>query len=138
MKHFGKQKPRYSFFLNRYDWFRASKCLKCNKLTALRKFAFLIHFEKIGLISFGLTARYCSKCEFIVLHQKDIEAEFSYKLGEAGKDFFIIGTVDKKTWKKGLEEKTPTLPELLENTADFKKVLDYEIQPAGWYFDGEK
>ena len=136
MKHLGKLKPRYRFFYNKYEWFRASKCLKCNKLTAMRKFAFLIHFDKLNLISFGLTARYCSKCEFIILHQKDVEAELAHKFGGSGKDFFIIGTVDKKVWKQGLE-KTPDLEEVLNNTADFKKVLDYHIQPAGWYFDGK-
>lgn len=137
-KNFGKLKPRYTFFYNKYEWFRASKCLKCNKLTAHRKFPFLIHFEKVGLIIYGLTSRYCSKCEFIVLHQKDVEAEFQYKFGANGKDFFIIGTVDKKIWKKGLERKPLDFQELIENAADFKKVTDYDIQPAGWYFDGER
>ncbi len=139
MKHLGKLKPRYLFFYNKHEWFRASKCLKCEKLTALRKFAFLIHFAKAELITFGLTARYCSKCEFIVLHQKDVKAEFINKLGrEIGKDFFIIGTVDKKVWKKGLEGKLSNQQEVIENTADFKKVLVYDIQPAGWYFDDGK
>ena len=138
MKRFGKLKPRYLFFYNKYEWFRASKCLKCDKLTAHRKFAFLIHFENVGLLNFGLTSRYCSKCEFIILHQKDVAPEFLNKLGEKSKDFFIIGTVDKKVWKKGLGNNPPLLSEVIENTADFKEVLDYQMQPAGWYFDDGK
>ena len=137
-KHFGKLKPRYTFFYNKYEWFRASKCLKCEKLTAHRKFAFLIHFEPDTLLSFGLTARYCSKCEFIILHKKDSELFFSQLFGEKNKKHFIIGTVDRKIWKKGLEGEQPSFAETIANTADFKEVLDYEMQPAGWYFDGDK
>jgi len=136
VKNFGKLKPRYLFFYNKYEWFRASKCLQCEKLTSYRKFAFLIHFEGIGLITFGLTARYCSKCEFITLHKKDIVPEFTFRFGRVLEDFFVIGTVDKKVWKKGLVDKPLKFEELIANTADFKKVLDYEMKPAGWYFEG--
>lgn len=137
MKRFGELKPRYLLFLNRYDWFRASKCMKCDKLTALRKFPFLIHFKPRTLLNFGLTARYCSKCEFIVLHKKDIEEYFFQVFGEA-KEYFVIGTTDRKLWKQGLDGKQPSFKETIKNASDFKEILDYEMQPAGWYFDDGK
>lgn len=143
MKKFGKLKPRYSLILNQYKDFRASSCIKCDKPTFLRKFPLLIHIEEGGLITLGKTCRYCAKCELIVVHQDELEDELAYKfetlMPEAlGNDYFIIGTVDKKFWKKNLAGEETDFNELLKNTADIKKYLDFEYQPAGWYFDGEK
>jgi hypothetical protein len=100
------------------------------------KISFLIHFGDLNLVTFGLTSRYCSKCEFIILHKKDVDEEFLYRFGKVADDLFVIGTVDRKTWKKGLEGNPPNFQEIVENLADFKEVLDYEMQPAGWYFEG--
>jgi MinD superfamily P-loop ATPase len=143
LKKFGKLKPRYSFILNKYQDFRASKCIKCDKPTFLRKFALLIHIDDAGLITLGKTCRYCAKCELIVVHQNELEAELAYKFEtlkpEAiGNDYLVLGTVEKKFWQQQLIQANTSLEELLKHTADFKKYLDFEYQPAGWYFDEEK
>ncbi len=143
MKNFGKLKPRYSLILNQYKDFRASKCIKCENPTFLRKFPLLIHVDEGSLVTLGLTCRYCAKCELIVVHQDELEGELAYRFQNfkpetVGNDYFIIGTVDKKHWKKGLAGKATTLDEILKNTADIKEYLDFEYQPAGWYFDGEE
>ncbi len=142
-KKFGKLKPRYSLILNQYKDFRASKCIKCDKPTFLRKFALLIHIEEGGLITLGKTCRYCAKCELIVIHQDELEAELAYKFESLmpeviGNDYFIIGTVDKKFWQKQLSGDSASFEELVNNSADIKKYLDFQYQPAGWYLDGEK
>ena len=142
-KNIGKLKPRYSLILNQYANFRASKCIKCDKPTFLRKFALLIHVDGGGLITLGKTCRYCAKCELIVVHQEELEDElacrFEFLKPEIiGNDYFIIGTVEKKFWQGQLLENSASVEELLKNTANIKKYLDFKYQPAGWYFDDEK
>lgn len=143
MNRFGKLKPRYSLILNQYSDFRASNCVKCEKPTFLRKFPLLIHIEGYELVTFGKTCRYCAKCELIVVHQDELEDELVYKFETLkpeiiGNDYFIIGTVDKNFWKKGLSGEPRTLEEILKHTADIRKYLNLEVESAGWYFDGEK
>jgi len=104
-KNIGKLKPRYSLILNQYADFRASKCIKCDKPTFLRKFALLIHIDDGGLITLGKTCRYCAKCELIVVHQNELEDELVYKFEVLqpeiiGNNYFIIGTVEKKILAK--------------------------------------
>jgi len=108
----------------------------------LRKFALLIHIDNIGLITLGKTCRYCAKCELIVVHQNELEAELIYKFETlkteiSGEDYLVLGTVEKKFWQQQLAEPNAVLEEILNHTADFKKYLDFEYQPAGWYFEGE-
>lgn len=143
MKRFGKLKPRYSFILNKYDDFRASKCIKCDKPTFLRKFALLIHIDDGGLITLGKTCRYCAKCELIVVHKDELEAELIHKFETLkpkiiDNDYLILGTVEKKFWQQQLIKPSANLVEILKHTADFKKYLDFKYQPAGWYSDSEK
>lgn len=142
-KKLGKLKPRYSLILNQYSDFRASKCVKCDKPMFLRKFALLIHIDDGGLMTLGKTCRYCAKCELIVVHQDELESELAYRFETLkpeiiGNDYFIVGTVEKKFWQKQLKDNSASFEELLKNTADIKKYLEFEYQPAGWYFDGEK
>jgi hypothetical protein len=129
--------------LNKYDDFRASKCIKCDKPTFLRKFAFLIHIDDGGLMPLGKTCRYCAKCELIVVHKDELEAELADKFETLnpeiiGNDYLILGTVEKKFWQQQLIKPSAPLDEMLKHTADFKEYLDFKYQPAGWYFDGEK
>ncbi len=136
LKRFGKLKPRYSLILNQYSDFRASKCVKCDKPTFLRKFALLVHIDNGGLMTLGKTCRYCAKCELIVVHQDELEAEMAYKFQTLnpeiiGNDYLILGTVDKKFWQKQLIKTDSSLDEILKHTADFKKYLNFEYQPAG-------
>jgi hypothetical protein len=74
----GKLPPRYKFILNEYPGERLSKCPLCKKPTHERKFALLIHIDEWGLMVFGKTSKYCSKCELIIVHQHELEAELAY------------------------------------------------------------
>lgn len=135
-KRFGKQTPRYSFALNPYQDVRFSTCPKCKRLTHLRKFPLLIHVDQFGLFALGKTCRYCSKCEFIIAHQDELESVLAAAFAEQapqfiGNDYFIIGTVERKVWKKGLDAKID-LQDILDHTADFKKYFTLSYEPAQW------
>ncbi len=94
-------------------------------------------------MTLGKTCRYCAKCELIVVHQDELEAEMAYKFQTLnpeiiGNDYLILGTVDKKFWQQHLTKTDSSLDEMVKHTADFKKYLDFEYQPAGWYLDDGK
>jgi hypothetical protein len=134
----GKLPPRYSFILNPYADERLSKCPKCSKPTHLRKFALLIHIDEWGPMILGKTCRYCTPCELIIAHQDELEAQLAYSLHTiapegVGNRYFVLGTVDKKVWRRGLQGHSVQLDAVLEHTADFKHVLELIVQPRGWY-----
>jgi hypothetical protein len=136
-KSIGEQPPRYLFLLNPYSDIRLSKCPKCEKLTHPRKFALLIDIKGWGPLALGKTCRYCSPCELIIVHQDELEAELAHSLAalapeSIGKDYLVLGTLDKKTWRKGVEEGGQTLGEALKQVAEFKEVLQLHVEPGGW------
>ena len=136
----GKLPPRYSFILNQHQGTRLSKCPLCEKLTFPRKFVLFIHIDEWGPMAFGKTCKYCSRCELIMVHQDELEAELAYSFSTLapqfiGNKYLVIGTVEKPIWKKGLEGKLNGLDEMLEHISDFKKVYDLDFRPAGWYRD---
>jgi hypothetical protein len=137
MDNFGELKPKYSFILNPYSEHRVSSCPLCQKLTHMRKFALLIYVEDWGIMTLGKTCRYCTPCELIIAHQDELEQELTLSFSRIkpeviGQPYLVIGTTDKKVWKRGLKER-PTLEETRKNTADFKKVLDLVVEPGGWF-----
>jgi len=135
---FGKLPPRYSFLLNPYSEERLSKCPKCRKLTYLRKFALMIHVEEWGLMALGKTCRYCPRCELIMAHQDELEAELAHAFDRIapeaiGNEYTVCGTIEKKVWKQGVGGKGQSLDESLRHIAEFSKVLTLEVEPGGWY-----
>lgn len=133
----GELPPRYSFILNRYPDQRLSKCPQCRKPTFARKFAFCIHIDGWGPLLLGKTGKYCAKCELIMLHQHELEAELAncfQKLAPEtiGNDYLVIGTVDKAVWKQGLDGNPTLMKDLLKHVADFACVLELKVDPGGW------
>ena len=132
-----KRAPRYSFFLNSYTDMRFSKCPLCEKLTAMRKFALFIYIDQFGRLMLGKTCRYCSRCELIIAHQDELEDElvhlFSRVKPEAiGNEYIVTGTVEKKTWEKGVKGDVIPPNEILEYVADFKEIRHIEMQRRYW------
>ncbi len=140
-KRLGKLPPRYSFILNPYADVRLSKCPRCQRLTHLRKFVFFIHIDEWGPMTLGKTCRYCSRCELIMAHQDELEAQLAHSFSQIapeviGHEYLVLGTVDKKVWKvwkEGLTGDGKQLGETLQHVADFKRVLKLEVDPGGWY-----
>lgn len=136
----GKLKPRYTFILNPYPNERISTCIECRKPTHPRKFPLVIGVEDFGILTLGKTCRYCAKCEIIVAHQHELEHELTHNFEQMapqhiGKPYLLIGTMDKKLWKRGLSNSPEG--DALENIADFKKVMDLVVEPARWEFKEE-
>jgi hypothetical protein len=123
--HFGKLKPRYRFALNPFPEARWSRCPNCEKLMHARKFRRLLHLGGTTLLTLGLTCRYCTPCEFIIAHQHELDdqiAIFRAQHPDVHVDrFFVVGTVDRKTWEKSCGERGRlSLDELREQTSDIK------------------
>ncbi|OFW33945.1 MAG: hypothetical protein A3J28_05660 [Acidobacteria bacterium RIFCSPLOWO2_12_FULL_60_22] len=132
----GELPPRYSYMLNPHSDVRLSKCPKCEKLTYLRKFALLIHIEAWGLMALGKTCRYCSRCELIMVHQAELEAELAQSFRRIapeviGKAYMVLGTIEKKAWQEGLSGRVQPLAEMLKHVAEFKKEYTLEYDPGG-------
>src|SRR5262245_40971930 len=137
-KRIGKLPPRYSFILNPYTDVRLSKCPRCQKLTYLRKFPLFIHIDEWGLLALGKTCRYCSRCELIMAHQDELEAELAHSFSQMapeviGNEYLVLGTIDKKVWQQGLAGSSGERGEMLQHVAEFKRVLKLEVDPGGWY-----
>jgi hypothetical protein len=86
-KSIGKLPPRYSFILNPYADVRLSKCPRCQKLTYLRKFALFIHIDAWGPMALGKTCRYCSRCELIMAHQDELEAQLAHSFSQIAPEY---------------------------------------------------
>lgn len=133
----GRLPPRYSFILNPHSDYRASKCPICERPTFLRKFPLLIGSTDWGVMVLGKTCQYCARCELLICHQDELEAELANAFERLdpeaiGSEYMVLGTLEKKAWRKGLEDRPQQLGEMLEHVADFKKVLDLEYDPGGW------
>ena len=133
----GKLPPRHSFALNPHKEMRCTKCPRCEKRTRLRKFALLIGVEEFGLMVLGKTCRYCPACDFIIAHQDELEALLAagfatYEPEVIGNNYYVIGTVERKTWRKGMHDPITSTNELLGHAADFEKEFDLHYEPGGW------
>ncbi len=134
----GNLPPRYSLLLNQHPDVRLSKCPKCERPTHPRKFALFVHVDGWGPLVVGKTCGYCTPCEMVFVHRHELEAELARSPARLpphaqGHGYFVVGTVDRKVWQKGLEGGGTAIDEILAHTADFKKHYDLHYQPAGWY-----
>lgn len=134
---FGKLPPRYAFLLNPHASLRLSKCPTCQRLTHPRKFALLIHVNGWGPLLLGKTCKYCTLCELIMAHQDELEAELAHCFDRLapeviGEEYLVMGTIDKKVWRAGLEGEGRSQIDVLEHAAEFKKVLQMEVDWGGW------
>jgi hypothetical protein len=135
-RRIGGRPPRYSFILNPYIDVRLSKCPQCDRPTHLRKFALFIHIESYGPLVLGKTCRYCTRCELIVAHQNELEAQLAHGLSRiapeaVGGEYLVLGTMDRKVWQQALSGGGTELAASLEHLAEFKKVLDLKVE-GGW------
>jgi hypothetical protein len=132
MTRIGKQKPRYRFILNPYKDERFSRCPRCEGKTRERKLPLVIHVDPRNPISLNKTCRYCDRCDLLIAHQDEVEAQLallfqSHNPELIGNDYLVVGTLDRADWQRG--SKTPlTIAEMMEHLHDFKEVL--KIEPS--------
>jgi hypothetical protein len=134
----GELPPKHIFILNPYTDARFTRCPICEERTKLRKFALFVHVDPMSPIVLGKTCRYCPACDLLIVHQDELEEQLVALFEEhnpdlIGKDYMVMGTVERKVWREGLKQPKP-IKELLENLHDFKEVRTIERRrPAGWY-----
>lgn len=142
-KSFGDLPQRYGCLINPYPHERLSRCPLCRKLTHGRKFALFIHIEQFGGVVLGKTCRYCTPCELIMIHQNELEEQLADKLPQrvpetADCPYLVVGTVDLKVWRAGLQGTPPIIkPDLLEHLTVFKKRFDLQVSGGGRSLDSE-
>jgi YgiT-type zinc finger domain-containing protein len=135
----GKLPPMYDFILNPYAETRVGWCPSCERKMHQRKVPLLIHIDSMYLVTLGYTCRYCPHCDLLVAHQDENEHLLASMFLERnpsiiGNDYLVIGTVERACWRAGMKAPPPG-KDLLDNLHDFKRVLQFEYRPAGWYPD---
>ena len=133
----GKLPSRYSFALNAHQDERFTRCPLCEQKTRLRKFVLFVYVENAAPMALGKTCRFCTQCELIIAHQDELEHELVVALETRapeviGNDYAVLGTVDRKLWRKGLKEDAPIAGDAFDYVADFDKEYDLHVEPGGW------
>jgi hypothetical protein len=136
----GKLPPQFKFFLNPYRDVRfTTSCPGCCGKTKQRKLPLAIHVYGWGMVMLNKTCRFCPYCDLLIAHQDEVEsalAELRSQIAahKCGEKYFIVGTVEKKAWRRGLTE--PLTPdEMLAALHDFKDHLRFE-PAARWVYTG--
>lgn len=132
----GKLPPRHDFILNSYEDLRLSKRPKRDRPTHKRKFALFIVVEGFGPMALGKTSRFCTPCDLVMVHQDELEHELAIAFedrdpGVIGNEYAVLGTVDKKVWRKNLEGEAGAA-DALGHMADFKKEFTLGYDSGGW------
>jgi hypothetical protein len=129
----GKLEPRFSFVLNPFVDSRFNQCPRCQGTTARRKFPLFIHVENWRPFVLGKTCRFCSRCELIITHKDEIDAQLAHALKNAAPDavgskYLVVGTMQGKAWRQGLTGGERGVTASLEHVADFKEVLTLRVE----------
>ena len=140
---FGDLPPRYHFILNPYPDQRLSRCPSCEQKSRQRKLPLLIHIDPLHLIALNYTCRYCPDCDLLIAHKHEIEHLLTemfrqYAPDVIGNDYLILGTVEKRAWREGLE-RPKAIDEMRAHMSDF--VVYYEelrMSRAGYYREGQE
>ncbi|XCN71194.1 MAG: hypothetical protein Q3M24_12800 [Candidatus Electrothrix aestuarii] len=132
-------KRRHYFFLNPYEDCAFTKSPQCNAKTKVRKFPLVIHIEPQQLFLLNKQCKYCVNCDLIITKQSEVEqlmeeAFHQRNPGIVGNDYLVMGTLDKKDWRKSNKEDVDS-SEAFKWMYVFKDHLNFEVAPAGWYSD---
>lgn len=89
-------------------------------------------------MALGKTCRYCSRCEIVMVHQKELEAELALGLSRmapeaTAKDYWVLGTIEQKIWQEGLGASGEPVVKMLRHVADFKEQYELVYKPGGGY-----
>jgi len=93
-------------------------------------------------IVLNYTCRYCRHCDLLVAHKHEIEHLLTelflqYAPDSIGNEYLIIGTVDKKVWRKSDKEQVTTA-DIFPHTHDFiTYYTELRQRRRGWFPAGE-
>ena len=125
--------PRYSFVLNPHLRERVTKCPICKAPTRVRKIPLVIHVgdrETPRLMLLNKTCRLCLHCETLIVDRAELDGVI-VGAGFAARDYVVLGTMNRRAWRRGLAGETQLL-EIREHMADFKKYLRVVVVPRHW------
>jgi len=131
----GKLPRLYRFFLNPYQDVRFSSCPQCANKTRQRKLPLFIHVSPAQPVTLNKTCRYCPNCDLLIAHQDEIEDILSRIFTTlnpeiVGNDYLVIGTVERATWKRTMQNQLP-IQDTLDALHDFKEVVSFK-PTGGW------
>ncbi len=138
----GKLPRLYKFFLNPYKDVRfTTSCPGCTGKTKQRKLPLAIHVDDWGMVILNKTCRFCPNCDLLIAHQDEIEAQLAEVLTQmapqsVGNDYLIIGSVERKHWRRGLTDPL-TSAEMIEALHDFKDHVHFKPAPV-WQCRGKR
>jgi hypothetical protein len=136
-RRLGALPPRYSFVLNPHVRERFTRCPSCDASTRTRKLPLVVHVEPRDgprLVLLNKTCRLCVVCETLIVDRAELEnVIIAAGLSATVKppDYVVLGTIDRRTWRRGLDDDTSLL-DIREHMADFKKYLRVDVVPAHW------
>ncbi len=75
-----------------------------------------------GSAILGKTCKYCARCEMIVVNKPEMDTQVGLITGRPGEevDWLVLGTVDKRDWKRRLSEGPNTAVDIPEDLVRFK------------------
>src|SRR5918912_2225139 len=89
----------------------------------------------MGPLARGKTCKYCSRCEWLMVHQDELEAELANSFSRIapevmGKEYIVLGTVDRKVWKSGLQGAAASLPRCSSTSQISRRPMTYTSSRA--------
>ncbi len=131
------KRARHYLFLNPYDDMAFTRCPKCEEKTKIRKYCLVIHIDPKCLLSLNKSCRYCPECDLIIVKRAELKGILTAFCEQnapeiEGNDFFVLGTMERKDWKKGQTEEM-SQQEAIKRLFPFKDAWKFEVIPAGWY-----
>jgi hypothetical protein len=129
--------PRYQFVLNPYPRERFTKCPTCGASTRIRKIPLVVHVGDRStprLVLLNKSCRLCLLCETLIVDRAELEHMIigaGFGAAVHAQDYVVLGTVDRRTWRRGFAGATDLL-DVREHMADFKKYLKIEVVPRHW------
>lgn len=131
-----RQEPpkRHRFFLNPYEDCAFTKCPKCDRKTAVRKFPLVIHIEPGQFLVLNKQCKYCAYCDLVIVKQSSLEALMvvgveRHDPSVIGNKYLVIGTLSQQDWRA--RDIFPTPKETLDRTKVFRDVWQFEVT-GGW------
>jgi tetratricopeptide (TPR) repeat protein len=133
-RQFGKQHPRYDFFLNTYQDTRFTTCPHCKSKTRSRKFSLVVNVNPKHTAILDKICRFCDACDLLIVHQDQLEeqltAEFMTINPEAiGNNYQVVGTLDRAERNQGKQDPW-SFEQVIEHLHDFKEVVTFQRVPV--------
>lgn len=140
------QKTKYNFYLSPWEQYAWTKCPSCDNKTKVRKFCLMVHYKKHNnkvqqMISLNKSCKYCPECDLLIVRKPETDKLMKelvlkkFGLKCSPDEYMIFGTMDRKDWKANQKE-AMGVKNLFDKIYLFKDIWDFDIQHAGWYFDG--